>query len=456
MGLVVTLRRLWATWKQDPLLGQVLRNTSYLFSSSTLGTGLSMVQSIFAARLLGVENFGLLGTITVFCSTVNRLFSFRMSELVVRYVSHYQAENRLDKAAAVIKAAALTEAITSILAFIALILLAPLAAVYFAKDAAWTPLFIFYGVTILGNLVTETATGVLQLARNFRSQATINLGQALLTAAIIIVAFFSRGDIIQVVTAYLVGKLILGIGPMVLAWGSLGKLLEPGWWKVSLRLLPPWRDLAGFAVSTNLSATLNLLVRDSELLWVAFFLSPFEVGLYKVALGVINLMLMPITPFISTTYPEISRSVADRSWAVLRRLLRRVTAIAGGVTGLLAGGIAVFGPVLILLYGWEYLPAYPALLVLLVGYGSANIFFWNRTLLLAFNQPGYPFRVMLWCGLLKVALSFWVIPHLGYIGAAALLSIYFVVSVGLISLHGLRQIPPENTLTQRHRGTEET
>ena len=109
-------------------------------------------------------------------------------------------------------------------------------------------------------------------------------------------------------------------------------------------------------------------------------------------------------------------------------------------------------PVLILLYGWEYLPAYPALLVLLVGYGTANVLFWNRTLLLAFNQPGYPFRVMLWCGLLKVALSFWVIPTMGYIGAAALLSIYFVVSVGLIALRGLRQLQIQEKIN--HRGTE--
>ena len=41
--------------------------------------------------------------------------------------------------------------------------------------------------------MTETATGVLQLARNFRSQALINLGQAVLTALMIVVAFFTRG-----------------------------------------------------------------------------------------------------------------------------------------------------------------------------------------------------------------------------------------------------------------------
>jgi O-antigen/teichoic acid export membrane protein len=437
----MTLQRLWTTWKQDPLLGRVLRNTGYLFSSNTLGIGLSMIQSIFAARLLGPENFGTLATITVYASTVNRLFSFRMGELVVRYVSHFQAENRLDRAAAVVKAAALAEGLTSILAFVALVLTAPLAAVIFAKDAELAPLFIFYGAIILGNLATETATGVLQLARNFRSQAIINLGQALLTALIIVAAFFTHGTIVEIVTAYLIGKLILGIGPMVLAWGSLQEMLGPGWYQASFNLLPPWRELAGFAVSTNLSATLTLLVRDTEYLWVAFFLSPLEVGYYRVVIAIISLMLMPITPFISTTYPEISRTISTRDWPLLRRLLRRVTAISGGVTGVIGLGLVVFGPVMLLFYGWEYVPAYPALVILLLGYGIANVFFWNRTLLLSFNQPGYPFRVMLWTGLVKVALGFWVIPHLGYYGAAALLSVYLTISVGLLALRGLRQIP---------------
>ncbi len=54
----------------------------------------------------------------------------------------------------------------------------PGGAAYFAKDTGLAPLFLLYGLTILGNLMTETATGVLQIGRNFRSQALINVGQA--------------------------------------------------------------------------------------------------------------------------------------------------------------------------------------------------------------------------------------------------------------------------------------
>ena len=442
--MIERARATWNAWKQDRLLGLVIRNTGYLFSSSTLGTGLSMVQSIFAARLLGVFDFGVLDNITQFSSTVNRLFSFRMGELVVRYVSLYQAEGRPDRAAAVVKISAMVEALTSLLAFAILVLLAPWAALIFAKDARWTPLFIFYGVTILGNLMTETSTGVLQVARQFRSQAAVNLSQAILTALMIVVAYLTGGGMVAVVAAYLLGKMILGIGPMLLALRSLNVLLGTGWYKASLRLLPPWRELARFAITTNLSATLTLLVRDSERLWVSFFLSPLEAGYYKVAMAFVTLLTTPINPLIGTTYPELSRSITEQNWAQLRRLLRRVTIIAGGWTGVVAVGLLVFGPWLIQLYGAEFLPAFPALVLLLVGYGTANVLFWNRSLLLAFNQPGYALRVMLWCGLIKVLLSFWVIPTFGFSGEAALLSAYFVVSIGLIALHGVRQIPVEN------------
>ena len=434
------LRERWHNWQQDRLLKTIILNTGYLFSSNTANMALSMVQSIFAARLLGVATYGLLGTITGFTSSVNNLFSFRMGELVVRYFSQYQTEKRLDRAAALIKAAVLVEGTSSVLAYLLLVLVSPLAAKYLGKDPTTSPLFVIYGVSILGNLIMETSTGVLQVTGQFRSQAVINLGQSILTALIIVAAFFVRGGIMVVLVAYLLGKIILGMGPVVVAWRSLNKVLGAGWWRASFSLLPARRELASFALTTNLSATINLLVRDSEVVWVAFFLSPVDVGYYKVALAVINLVSMPITPFIRTTYPELSRSVAQHSWAQVRRLLRRVTILAGVWTGVTAIGLVILGPLFIQFYGKEYLPAYPALLVLLVGFGIANILFWNRSLLLSLSLPQYAFKVMAWAGLAKVALAFLLVPHYGYVAEAALLSGWFVISIGLIVWRGLSEV----------------
>ena len=79
------LSPLWNTFTNDKLLQKIVKNTGYLLSSNVASMGLSMMQSILAGRLLGVAGFGVIATITAFASMLNRLFSFRMNELVVKY-----------------------------------------------------------------------------------------------------------------------------------------------------------------------------------------------------------------------------------------------------------------------------------------------------------------------------------------------------------------------------------
>jgi len=322
-----------------------------------------------------------------------------------------------------------------------MLFLAPVAAAIFAKDASITIWFRVYGVFILGSLIDETAVAVLHVTNRFRSLAILNLVQSILTAVTIGLAFLLKTGLPMVLFAYLIGKIVLGFGSVFLALRSLRCVLGPRWWCQPMAQLPPWGELARFAVSTNLSTTINLIVRDSEQLWVAYFLSPLAAGYYKIALAVVNMVVMPITPFISTTYPKISTSVASKSWKQLRSLLRRVTTISGVWTAASTLGLLVLGRWFIgLMYGAEYIPAHPILLVLLVGYGLANTCFWNRPLLLAFGKPMVPFYAMAIFGAIKVALAFSVVPALGAMGEAILLSGYFVFSVGWIVLAGMREL----------------
>ena len=95
-----------------PCSAKVLRSSGALFGSNSIGLGLSVVQSIFATRLLGPADFGLVAIVMSYASTVNRFLSFRMSELVVRYGGEYLENEDKEKTAALIKAAAFSEAIS--------------------------------------------------------------------------------------------------------------------------------------------------------------------------------------------------------------------------------------------------------------------------------------------------------------------------------------------------------
>ncbi|MFH1523844.1 MAG: oligosaccharide flippase family protein [Chloroflexota bacterium] len=422
---------------------KVVRNSGYLF----IGNALSMVvQSVLTARLLGVLGFGIIGTVISFASNINRLLSFRMGELVGKYVAQYLAEEKKDLAAAALKAAALTETLTSLVAYLLLVLSAPLAARYILKDPATAPLIAIYGLALLANFVTETSTGFLQVSGHFRSQGVINFAQSVVTAGVIVYAYIIKGDIWLVMGAYLLGKSINGLALAGLAARWARQIFGPGWLLTSMKSLPERRKFWGFAVSTNLSGTITMLTRDNEEVWISLILSPLQTGYYKAAKALMNLVMLPITPFIGATYPELTRAVAEKAWARLRNLLSRLTMISAAWTGAVVVGLLVLGRWLITIYGPDFAPAYPAVLILLVGYGLANILYWNRNLLLSLHQPNYPLKVITVLGAFKVVLTFLLVPLFGYLVEAALLSAFQAISVTLLARRGLREVRTQEAL----------
>jgi O-antigen/teichoic acid export membrane protein len=427
--------------KDDPLLVRVIRSSGKLFSANTVSLGLSVLQGVMVARLLLPEGLGLIRVVMAFASTVNSILSFRMSELVVRYGGEYFGRDEKDKAAAVMKAAGLAEAFVSLLAFLIVLVTAGLAEKYLTESTGIAWMFILYAMGLLANFNVETATGILQVTHRIELQGVFNLTQHILATLIIGAAFIWHGTLPVVLGAYLLGKVIFGLAMFIAAQTQLRKILGAGWWRVSLSKLTAARDLIRFAVSSNISATIIKIFRESELLWVAFFLPTNIVGLYSVAYTIVSFIAIPADPLISTTFPEINRLVVQKAWTQLKDFLRKITALSFAYNIALGLGFVLFGRWIILIYsGAEFLNAYPALVALTIGVIFNYILFWNRPLLLSLGLPAFPIWVTLTVGLVKVALAFWLIPQYGIVAAGALLSFYYIASVGIMVLRGVKQI----------------
>jgi O-antigen/teichoic acid export membrane protein len=126
-------------------------------------------------------------------------------------------------------------------------------------------------------------------------------------------------------------------------------------------------------------------------------------------------------------------------------------------TGAVAAGLLLVGRQLffspwtlfgreIYIYKAGYAPAYSVLLILLIGFGAANIFFWDRSLLLSFGRAELPLRVSFLAMVAKVSLAFLLVPTLGYLAEAALFSAYFVISVSVLVLYGMAEIRKRSRL----------
>lgn len=417
-----------------------------MFSSSTISIAFVAVQSILAASLLGAEKLGWITVVISFVTTINQLFSFRMGEFVIRFFTKIREESDLPHACAVIKASVLVEGVTSICAFVFLYFFAPLGAAYFVSKfdpVVTVSLIRLFGIAILANLATETANGVLRITNHYKTQAAITLIQSMITFSFITLAFIFKWGFKEVLWAYLIGKIFIGVSPMVMAAVVMNREFGQNWWHNRVSILPSIKEMTHFVVSTNLSATIKQLSNESEPLWIGFFLNETAVGLYKVAMSLANLLTIPVTPLIQTAFPEITRSVVSKKWAQLRKLLRQITLISSLWTVPASLFIVIFGKWILATFytpRFEFVPAYSPMIILLIGYAVSNIFFWNRSLLLSFGKANIPLYVLAVCGILKMGLAFFVVPLFGINGEAALLSGYFVVSTGIMILVGYQMI----------------
>lgn len=444
------MRDLWQKlygWFNDRVLRRVLRNSTYLILSNLI----SVFLTVFITRRLGVYNYGVLGLITSYVTNVNKLFSFRMNEVVVRYVGEAYVNQDHAKTGALIKFAALVEAVTSLFAFLFMAATARLGAQIFLDDPELAGMIMFYGISILGGIVMETANGILRVINRYKSIALVSLIQNIIVAGIVFFATINNLGLMGILSAYMIGKVLLGVVPVILCAVWLPKTIGPKWWKAPISLIDDKKSILRFTISTNISSTINLLARDGELLWVGALLSPLYAGYYKTAMTVINMVLTPINPLIDTSFPEMNRAIIQKKWGKIKRLLGKITAISAVWTGAAFVGLLFLGKPLLFhevnflglsfqIFKEEFLPAYDIIMILMFGYGIANILFWNRTLLLTFSEADYATTVSFYTMLVKMFMTVVFVPRGAYYIEAILLSAYLAVSVLIMTWHGLRKL----------------
>jgi O-antigen/teichoic acid export membrane protein len=411
---------------------------------------MGMVQNALQARVLDVAGVGLLAAVATFANVVNRFTSFRIDELVVKYVRLYEERKEHQMAAAVYKLAAMLEAGGSVVAFLLIALLAPLGVSLLSDVPGVEHIFILYGSLVLINLFFDSSDGILQVFNRFDAKAAIDVVQTIVRLGLTAVVFFGGGGFREIILAELAGRLVRAVAVMALAFRTARQQWGAGWWRTPISVLKAdRRSLLTFAFSTNLSATVSLVSKDSESLWVNAFLGNTAGGFYSLAQTLIGFLQIPVSPLPSTTYPELSRAVAQDNWKAVRNVLQRGSMLAALYTLPVTLALILFGHQVILLYTSKssFLPAYEPLVILLIGYTFANIFYWNRAALLAFNRPIYPTLVNFSGMVLKVA-GIFLFASYGAVAFAALLSGYYIYTVSLAVLRVRRDLrahlPPAN------------
>jgi O-antigen/teichoic acid export membrane protein len=410
--------RVRAAFDQDGTLRRVIKNTGWLSGSTGIVMGLAVLQGALTGRLLGVTLWGVLGVALSFASVVSKLLSFRMQEFVVQWVTQLQDDST--RAATAFRLAILADVATATLAFLIVELLAWWGAAAFAKSWGYAWVFQIIGLTALFRAGRESFEGMLHVNRDFHINGVILvIGQAAAVVGVVVVWFAGWG-LLGVTVAIVAAQALQAI----LLWGAGLRaariVLRPGWATSHMaKMGDARREMLSFAGWTNVSGTLSILMNEGDLLVIGLLVGPTQAAFYKLAQSIARIAPTPVTLLAKAAYPEFSETAGRQGWEDFRRLMRRGSKAAAVWMITMSVALVVASPFAIaLLYGKPFLPAVPAVAILLVGFCVDGSLFWTRSALLALGEPGYLTRVNLWMTVAQFGLAFLLVPYGGYLTMA--------------------------------------
>ncbi|MDX3900301.1 MAG: lipopolysaccharide biosynthesis protein [Sphingobium sp.] len=401
---------------------RILANTAWLLGGKGVGALLSIVYLAIVTRTLGVADFGRFALILSAAQAIKTLVSFESWQIIVRYgqdhlkaadaIAGGHALNRLarfcimvDLASAIV-GCALAAAVT--LAFGPMMDL--------SRDMAINAI-LFCAAMLL--TIRSTPMGLLRLFDRFDAGA---LAETMVPIG-------------RMIGALLILATGPSIGGFLLAWAGAELLCAVSYWWLALRAgrgrMGSWRagrtldargenaGLIGFLTATNLQATLSSLGQQVAVLFIGIFVGPTGAGLYRLA-NQLSQSLTKISGLLSRSiFVELARTRSQDGTDELRHLFRRtnrLALIAGGVIILLI--LLIGRPLLGLIAGPDFLPAYPVLLVLGVAASIELVGVSYRPLLMATDGARLSLWITLGATLLMFALMAALLPLYGTIGAA--------------------------------------
>ncbi|UZW53778.1 oligosaccharide flippase family protein [Sphingobium sp. JS3065] len=424
---------------------RILANTGWLLGGKGVGAVLSLAYLAIVTRTLGVADFGRFALVLSAANVIKTLVGFDSWQIVVRYGQPHLASGNGDALNRVLRFCILIDLGSTVAGGLiaAFIILAFGSLMELSAGMGWQA-WIFCMVMMI--TIRSSPTGVLRLFDRFDSGA---FAETMIPVG-------------RMIGAGLAWVLMPGITGFLIAWGAAELLCAVSYWYLALRVggerLGSWRagsawdaraenpGIVGFLTATNLQTTLSSMGQQVAVLVVGLFVGPAGAGLYRLANQLAN-SLTKISSLLSRSiFVELSRTHSSHGHEALGTLFRRTNRLA-----LIAGAaiitliLTIGRPLLGLIAGKEFLPAYPLLMLLGVAACIDLVGVSYRPLLMATDRASQSLRITLISTALLLGMQAALLPIYGTVGAA---SANIIASVAGFAMMGLAS----RQAVRRHAG----
>jgi len=409
------IKRKYTNLSSDTKFSEIFTGSIWALSARILATGLGLVSSIIVARFYGAEVMGILAVINSFLmvATIFTVLGTKTSilrlipEHLVKY-SPTSAFKLYRKTQYMVIGASL---ITGTLFFFAANLIAdkvfskPQMSFYFALSAVFV---VFKSLMLLN---TQAVRG-LSLIRVFAFMQI--LPQAFNLILLVLFGLLLSTKNVPVY-AMLGGFALTGILGWVIMEHAFKNKMAP-----QDRVQPMTAgEILAISLPMLMTATMVFVIGQTGVIMIGMFRSEAEVGYYAIAVKLASLTTFILQAINSMAAPKFSELFHSGNIDELFYVAKKSAKLIFWTTTPILVGFVFFGkPLINIMFGHEFVVAYPALLLLVLGQfvhsiSGATGLFMNMT----GNQSVFR-NILLIAALTNIGLNVLLIPKLGIHGAA--------------------------------------
>ncbi|AEG49051.1 polysaccharide biosynthesis protein [Sphingobium chlorophenolicum L-1] len=419
---------------------RILANTGWLLGGKGVGAVLSLAYLAIVTRTLGVADFGRFALVLSASGLIQTLVSFDSWQIVVRYGQPHLASGNGDALNRVLRFCILIDLGSAVAGGLiaAFIILAFGPLMQLSAKMGWQA-WIFCMVMMI--TIRSSPMGVLRLFDRFDSGA---FAETMIPVG-------------RMIGAGLAWVLMPDVTGFLIAWGAAELLCAVSYWWLALRVggerLGNWRagrawdaraenpGIVSFLTATNLQTTLSSVGQQVAVLVVGLFVGPAGAGLYRLANQLAN-SLTKISGLLSRSiFVELSRTHANHGHEALGTLFRRTNRLALVAGAAIIALILTIGhPLLGLIAGREFLPAYPLLLLLGIAACIDLVGVSYRPLLMATDRASLSLRITLVSTTLLLGMQATLLPLYGTVGAASANIVAAIASFAMMALASRRAV----------------
>jgi O-antigen/teichoic acid export membrane protein len=390
------------------------KEAGFTFAGRLLGLAFGFVVQAIVARLLGADALGVfvLGWVIVMGLGILTTFGFEGS--FCRYIAMYVAQGREDRARTVLSYGVRFGLLASVAAAVGLVLLRRPVSVALFKEPRLEPVLLVISLAMVPYTLSRIYAAALRAVKDMKRSVIASEISFRVSRLVLFLVLFAAGMRLQgIVTATVLAYTVSTIVGIVFIRRRAGYLLDRG-----PAADVPKKEFLGYSGSMLAESTTAFALTESGRLFLGFYLSAADVGVYNVVALLASLATLFTMSFNAIFSPIIADVYHRGNERLMVSLLDTITRWIILLTLPVLAWFIVAGTGVLSLFGGEFVVGYAALVVLTVAQVIDSMSASVSSCLAMTKYQRYNVYNIMAMAAVSVVLNATLIPRMGILGAS--------------------------------------